>query len=392
MVFRAYEKVKSNKGSAGIDDMSWADLGQDLMPQLYKLWNRLTSGSYFPKPVKEVEIEKQGGGFRTLGIPTILDRIAQEVVKTHLERIVEPIFHEDSYGYRPHKDCHQAVAKARENAMNYDWVIDLDIKSFFDTIDHELMMKAVRYYCTDSWVLMYVERWLKSGAIQKGGHYQDRLTGTPQGGVISPLLANIFLHVVFDKWMKIYHPDKPFERYADDIVVHCKTEKQAQYMLSVIESRIKSCKLSLHPAKTKIVNLRGKSERKYPRSVDFLGFTIKLWWGKTIKGHRTLVTTVISSKSKTRVNEKFRKLKLHKRRTTLEKIAEEINPIIQGVINYYCKFWARHTEYIWYLLNVRIQKWVRWEKGLSSTLAERWLKRKYEEKPRLFNHWELLHP
>jgi RNA-directed DNA polymerase len=228
MVWKAYKKVKANKGSGGVDEMRWEDLDKDLNAHLYRLWNRLSSGSYFPMAVREVEIKKDAGaGVRKLGIPTILDRIAQEVVKTHLERIVEPQFHESSYGYRPGKNCHQAVERASQNVMTHDWVIDLDIKGFFDNIDQELLMKAITHYCKDKWVLLYVARWLKAGIIQKDGMYLERVSGTPQGGVASPLLANIFLHVVFDKWMEKNHPGKPFERYADDIVVHCKSEKQA---------------------------------------------------------------------------------------------------------------------------------------------------------------------
>ena len=231
MVWQAYKEVRANKGSAGIDDMGWDYLEQNKSTELYKLWNRLTSGSYFPQAVKQVAIPKKGGGERQLGIPTILDRIAQQVVKLHLERKVEPLFHESSFGYRPNRNAHQAVIQANKHSFNHDFAIDLDIKGFFDTIDHELLMKAVKHYCSDKWVLMYVERWLKAGLIQPQGNFVSTNTGTPQGGVISPLLANLFLHVVFDKWMDKHHPEKPFERYADDIVVHCKTEKQALYML-----------------------------------------------------------------------------------------------------------------------------------------------------------------
>ena len=238
MVARAYRKVKSNKGSGGIDQMSWDDLDKDLSGQLYKLWNRLSSGSYFPPPVKEVEITKKDGGVRKLGIPTILDRIAQEVVKSHLELIVEPHFHNSSYGYRQGRSCHDAVDKVLENIMTHDWVIDLDIQRFFDTIDHDLMIKAVAHYCKDKWVLLYVRRWLKAGIMNKDGALQDRITGTPQGGVASPLLSNIFMHVVFDKWMEKYHPEKPFVRYADDVIVHCKTDKQARFVLAMIRKRL----------------------------------------------------------------------------------------------------------------------------------------------------------
>lgn len=257
MVWQAYKKVRANKGSAGIDAMSWDYLDKNAKTLLYKLWNRLTSGSYFPMPVRQVEIAKSDGGVRTLGIPTLLDRIAQQVVKHHLELQVEPLFHNSSFGYRPKRSCHDAVARAERNSFNHDFVIDLDIKGFFDNIDHELMMKAVRHYCKDRWVLLYVERWLKAGVISKEGKELRAEVGTPQGGVISPLLANIFLHVAFDKWMEKAHPEKPFERYADDIVVHCKTEKQAKYVLAMITQRLKACKLTLHSVKTKIVNLRG---------------------------------------------------------------------------------------------------------------------------------------
>jgi len=393
MVWQAYKKVKANKGSAGIDEMSWADLDKDRNAQLYKLWNRLSSGSYLPKPVREVEIEKgAGNGVRKLGIPTILDRIAQEVVKSHLERIVDPQFHESSYGYRPGKSCHQALEKASQNVLINDWVIDLDIKGFFDNIDHELLLKAVSHYCGDKWVLLYVTRWLKAGIIQQDGMYCDRVTGTPQGGVASPLLANIFLHVVFDKWMEKFHPEKPFERYADDIVVHCKTEKQALYVLKMIQQRMTDCKLTLHPEKTKIINLRGKSEKKYPRSFDFLGFTFHPLWRKTSKGSKLMVAGFMSAKSQTRVLEKFKSFNIHKWRKPIEEIADKLKPVIQGVINYYCKFWKTHARYVWLQLNARLLKWVIWEKGLYRKAAVKWLKQKYKEKPRLFPHWQLVHP
>jgi group II intron reverse transcriptase/maturase len=392
MVWQAYKKVRSNKGSGGVDNMSWEWLDKNLSTELYKLWNRLTSGSYFPMPVKEVTIEKKQGGERKLGIPTLLDRIAQQVVKTHLEPIVEPLFHNSSFGYRPSRSCHQAIAQAERNSFNLDFVIDLDIKSFFDTIDHALLMKAVSFYCQDKWVILYVERWLKSGIVQQDGNHIDRLTGTPQGGVISPLLANIFMHVSFDKWMENNHPDKPFERYADDVVVHCKTERQSRFVLKQIRQRLSMCKLKLHSEKTKIVNLRGKTEKKYPRSFDFLGFTIHPLWCR-INGRMLLVPSIsISTKSESRVLEKFRKLEIHKSRKPIEEIARELNPIIQGVINYYCKFSVGHTRFIWYQLNARLLKWVKWEKGLYKMASLKWLKKKYKEFPALFPHWHLVHP
>ena len=393
MVVQAYRKMRANKGSAGIDEMSWADLDKDLDAQLYKLWNRLSSGSYFPLPVKEVEIKKEAGaGVRKLGVPTILDRIAQAVVKTHLELIVEPYFDESSYGYRPGKSCHQAVEKASQNVMTNDWVIDLDIKGFFDHIDHELLLKAVTHYCNEKWVLLYVTRWLKAGIVQKDGICHDRVTGTPQGGVINSLLANIFLHVVFDQWMNIHHPEKSFERYADDIVVHCKTEKQALFVLKMIQQRMRECKLTLHPVKTKVINVRGMSEKKYPRSFDFLGFTIRPLWAKTSKGFKLMVSGFMSTKPKTRVWSKFKSFHIHKWRKPIELIALKLKPVIQGVINYYCRFWTAHTHQVWYQLNQRLLKWVQWEKGLYKMAAVKWLRQKYKEQPRLFPHWQLVHP
>jgi len=392
MVWQAYKKVRANKGSGGIDNMEWEWLDNNLSTELYKLWNRLTSGSYFPMPVKEVIIKKTQGGERKLGIPTLLDRIAQQVVKSHLEPVVEPCFHNSSFGYRPQRSCHDAVAQANKNSFNHDFVIDLDIKSFFDTIDHELLMKAVQHYCKEKWILLYVRRWLEAGIVQQDGNQIDSLTGTPQGGVISPLLANIFMHVCFDKWMEQNYPEKPFERYADDVVVHCKTEKQALYMLKQIEWRLTKCKLQLHPEKTKIVNLRGKSEKKYPRGYDFLGFTIRPHWCKTNGKIVLLAGIFISRKSQSSVLAKFKELAIHKRRKSIEEVAQELRPIIQGVINYYCKFSAGHTRFIWDQLNARLLKWVRWEKGLYKFASIRWLQKKYKEKPRLFPHWSLVYP
>jgi RNA-directed DNA polymerase len=392
MVAKAYHRVKANKGSGGIDGMDWADLEEDLDRQLYRLWNRLSSGSYFPPLVKEVEIPKKGGGVRKLGIPTLLDRIAQEVVRTHLELKVEGLFHERSYGYRRGKSCHQAVDRTLSNIMTHDWVIDLDIEGFFDNINHELLMKALAHYCKDEWVLLYVSRWLKVGIMQRDGTRVDRTTGTPQGGVISPLLANIFLHVAFDGWMEKHHPGKPFVRYADDIVVHCKTAKQARFVLSSIRSRLAHCKLKVHPGKTRIVNMRGLTTEKYPRSFDFLGFTFKPYWVKTARGHKLLITVFMSQQSMSSVQKKFRRMELHKWRKPVEELARALNPITRGVINYYCKLWSSHTRELWMQLNLRLTKWVMWEKGLARRAAQGWLKRKYKETPNLFYHWKIVHP
>lgn len=392
MVWQAYKEVKSNKGSGGIDGMSLEYLEENKKAELYKLWNRLTSGSYFPQPVKQVSIPKKGGGERKLGVPTLLDRIAQQVVRQHLEIQLEPIFHNNSYGYRPQRNCHDAVRQAYINTFNYDFAIDLDIKGFFDNIDHALLMKALRHYCKEEWVAMYVERWLKAGVLTSEGKRLQTDQGTPQGGVISPLLANLFLHVVFDKWMSIHHPEKPFERYADDIIIHCKTEKQAIYMLAQIKKRIESCKLTLHPDKTKIVNLRGTSQTKYPKSFDFLGFTIKPRAYKYNGMVKSIPCICVSQSSKTAILEKFKSMCLHKRRKSIEEIAKEINPILRGIINYYHVFWKGDMRFVWKQLNTRLLKWVKWEKDLYKLTAVKFLQTKYKENPNLFSHWSLVYP
>jgi group II intron reverse transcriptase/maturase len=392
MVWQAYRKVKANKGGSGIDQMTWDELDKNRVALLYKLWNRMSSGSYFPQPVKEVSIKKKDGGERKLGIPTLLDRIAQEVVRSYLEPKVEPRFHRSSYGYRPNRDCHQAVEQSCKNCFGNDFVIDLDIKAFFDRIDHGLLERAIQHHCKEKWVLLYINRWLKAGIIQKDGMKVERMTGTPQGGVISPLIANIFMDICFDKWMGKYHPEKPFERYADDVVVHCKTEKQAKFVLNQISQRLTECKLELHPDKTKIINLRGKSEEKYAKKYDFLGFSIQPQWCK-IKGKGMLLPSIrISAKSEQRILSGFRTMEIHKRRIPIEALAQKLKPVIRGIINYYGKFSKGHLRSLFHQLNVRLLKWVKWEKGLYKLKSLLWLRSKFKQNPELFPHWILVNP
>ncbi len=390
MVWEAFKKVRQNKGGSGVDAMTWAEL--DSTPEnLYTLWNRLTSGSYFPMPVKQVLIPKKDGGVRPLGIPTILDRIAQQVVRHHLEKQLEPLFHASSFGYRPGRSAHEAVAQSQRNCFNHDYALDLDIQGYFDHIDHKLLMRALEHYCKDRWVLLYVKRWLEAGVLQ-GETFVPGLRGTPQGGVISPLLANLYLHVVFDKWMDKYHPEKPFERYADDIVVHCKTEKQAKFVLARISERMLACGLTLHPQKTQIVNLRGRGVKGYAKKYDFLGFTIKPV-GRKIKERTILLPgTFVSIKSKTSIRKRFGQMEIHKRRKPLKELARELNPLIQGIILYYQKFWEGDMRDVWNQLNHRLLKWVKWEKGLYKYNAIRWLRKQYKENPGLFAHWKLVQP
>jgi RNA-directed DNA polymerase len=277
VVWEAYKRVKSNRGTYGVDGESIADFEVNLKDNLYKVWNRMTSGSYFPPAVRAVEIPKGNGGKRVLGIPTVSDRIAQMVAKTYLEPKLEPQFHEDSYGYRPGKSAIEAVGMARQRCWRRDWVLDLDIKGFFDNIDHELLMRAVKKHTDCAWKLLYVERWLKVPSQGVDGVRVNRDKGTPQGGVISPLLANLFLHYALDVWMKTNYPNIPFERYADDAVFHCRTEAGAKVLRKAIESRLKECRLELHPEKTKIVYCKDDDRRgNYPNEkFDFLGYTFR---------------------------------------------------------------------------------------------------------------------
>jgi group II intron reverse transcriptase/maturase len=216
MVWKAYKLVRTKGKTAGVDGQSLDGFAEDLENNLYRLWNRMASGSYFPPPVRRVEIPKANGGFRPLGIPTVADRIAQMVVKEYLEPELDAVFDPDSYGYRPKKSAHQAIEAARKRCWQYNWVVDLDIKGFFDTIDHELLMRAVRRHTKTGWVILYIERWLTAPVEMPDGSLQERAAGTPQGGVVSPMLANLFLHDAFDNWMRRTFPHNPFERYADD--------------------------------------------------------------------------------------------------------------------------------------------------------------------------------
>ena len=391
MVLRAYGIVSPNMGGAGVDEITWVELDDNLRGYLCRLWIRLSSGSYFPAPVLQVEIPKKSKGVRPLGIPTLLDRIAQQVVRNHLEKQLEPLFHESSFGYRPGCSAHDAVAQSQRNCFNHDFAIDLDINSFFDIIDHDLMMMALSHYCNEKWILMYVERWLKAD-IMKGEKRTALNQGTPQGLVISPFLSNLYLHIVFDGWMHKHNPEKPFERPADDIIVHCKTERQAQFMLARIVERMSACGLTLHPLKTRIVNLRGKSEKRYPRKYDFLGFTLRPVM-REICGRRILMPgPFMSSASKTSIRRNFRELEIHKRRKPITHLARELNPLIEGIIQYYHKFWNAGMRPVWNQLNHRLLDWVKWEKGLFKYASLRWLRARYNEQPTLFAHWKLVQP
>src|SRR5665213_2002051 len=278
LVWEAWRQVKANKGAPGVDGQALEEFESDLKNQLYRIWNRMSSGSYFPPPVRAVEVPKpHGGGLRTLGVPTIADRVAMTVAAMYLQERAEPLFHPDSYGYRPRKSALEAVGVCRERCWRYDWIVDLDIKGFFENIDHALMMQQVRKHTDSPWMLLYIERWLKAPAESEDGTLLARSQGTPQGGVVSPLLANIFLHHVLDMWMAEVFPGCPFERYADDIVIHCSTKEEALAVKAQVEERLRACKLEAHPDKTRIVYCRDSNRHEDHEQVqfDFLGYGVR---------------------------------------------------------------------------------------------------------------------
>jgi RNA-directed DNA polymerase len=395
MVKEAYRKVKSNQGSAGVDKESLQDFEEHILDNLYKLWNRMSSGSYFPKPVREVEIPKSDGSKRTLGIPTVSDRIAQEVIKSYLEPRLEAEFSEHSYGYRPLKSAHDAVEAVKQNIRNYAWVVDMDIKAFFDEVNHELLMKAIDRHVEESWVKMYIKRWLESPSQSADGKLTAKNgSGTPQGGVISPLLANLFLHYVLDKWLSITHPNVAFVRYADDVIVHCHTEEQAKAVLESIRQRLTECKLRLSEQKTKIVYCQSyarKQRQDYPKKFDFLGFSFKPKAYKSNKGGIfTGFGATISQKAQSRITESWKTLKLHRHTgNKLQDIANRINPQLRGIINYYGKINLLGLRSLFRNLQFRLCKWVKNKYKLESFSAGyRWLNDIQKSYEYMFYHWK----
>ena len=398
LVMEAYRRVKANKGAAGVDDQSIQEFEENLKDNLYKLWNRMSSGSYFPSPVRLVEIPKSGGGTRTLGIPTVTDRVAQMVGKLCLEPTLEPIFHQDSYGYRPGRSALHAVGKARQLCFKQRWVIDLDIKGFFDNINHDLLMKAVEKHTDVAWLKLYIQRWLTTPMVNPEGVAIARDKGTPQGGVISPLLANLYLHYAFDYWMSKQFPDIQFERYADDIVIHSRTERQAQFLKQAIESRLLECHLESHPDKTQVVYChqgRGKSRHKV--TFDFLGYGFKPRLIRNRDGKfRVGYTPSISKKAMNSIRERMRKWELHKKcNRTIVEIAEWINPVLQGWINYYGQYQRSELHPLFRLLNRHLAKWVCWKyKRFKNRprAAWYWLGGIAKTQPTLFAHWKFNKP
>ena len=397
-VWEAYKRVKVNRGAAGIDDQTIEEFDRNQSNNLYKLWNRMASGSYQAPAVKRVEIPKSNGGVRPLGIPTVSDRIAQMVVKQKLEPELEQHFHADSYGYRPGKSAHGALGQARERCWRRDWVLDLDIKGFFDNIPHDLMMRALKHHTKDKWVLLYVERWLTAPVQMPNGSVQSRDRGTPQGGVISPLLANLFLHYAFDSWMTRNYPTVPFERYADDGICHCRTREEAERLKEALEKRLTECGLELNAEKTKIVYCRDSDRTEdYPvTSFDFLGYTFrarrsKNRWGKFFINF----SPAMSNKAGKAIREEIRSWNLCMRSDkTLDDLARMFNAQIRGWINYYGAYYKSQMYPTLMQIDRKLALWAtRKYKKLRGhrRRATHMLSRIARERLKLFAHWPLLY-
>ncbi|MBP9839014.1 MAG: group II intron reverse transcriptase/maturase [Proteobacteria bacterium] len=390
-VFEAWKRVKSNKGSAGVDGISIEQFEMNLSKNLYKVWNRMSSGSYFPGAVKRVEIPKVDGSMRPLGIPNVCDRIAQDVVRARLEVELEPIFHNDSYGFRPNKSAHDAIAKCKSRCQKYNWVIDLDISKYFDTIDHELLMKAVRKHCQTSWMIMYIERWLKAPVLLTTGETINNNTGTPQGGVISPLLANLFLHYVFDRWISKHHPKVLFERYADDLIIHCETETEARQIFEQIQQRFSECNLKVHPEKTKLVYCRDYRRQDKNHKIikfDFLGVTFRPRCATSKINGKAVVRfwPSASKKSKKRVRDKIKAIINSKHTSvTVEILASKVNPIIKGWLNYFARYYG--VGDIIFYIQKRLTNWLMRKRQYNTRRAIQWLVRCRKNCKTLLAHW-----
>lgn len=395
-VLEAWRKVRANKGAAGVDDESVKQFEEKLQNNLYRIWNRMSSGSYMPPPVKRVMIPKSDGRQRPLGIPTVSDRVAQMVVKMHLEPKVEPLFHPDSYGYRPGKSALHAVGRCRQRCWRYDWVVDLDIKGFFDNIDHSLMLHAVRKHTDSPWMLLYIERWLKAPAEAEDGSTIARDKGTPQGGVISPLLANIFLHHVFDQWISREHPGCPFERYADDGVIHCQSYEHALAVKAAVEARLRQCGLEAHPEKTRIVYCRDSNRPDgHPHTqFDFLGYSFRPRAAKNGKTDKlfTSFLPALSVKAIKAIGEEVGNWRIHRRsQRELDELSRMFNPIIRGWVHYYGRYYPTALRRAFRCLNQRLVRWAqRKHKRFRNkpALAALWLRQRATQHPALFAHWQ----
>ena len=395
-VWEAYQQVKANRGAAGIDDETIKMFEQNLSKNLYKLWNRMSSGSYLPPPVRQVEIPKAKGGFRKLGIPTVSDRIGQTVVKLLIEPMLEPIFHPDSYGYRPGRSAKQAIAVTRTRCWQHAWVVEFDIKGAFDNIDHGLLMKAVRTHIREDWILLYIERWLTAPFEAEDGSRLPRERGTPQGGVVSPILMNLFMHYAFDCWMQRTYPHCPFARYADDAVIHCGSLKQAEAVMQSIALRLEECGLVMHPEKSKIVYCRhSRRTGNYPTvQFTFLGFTFRPRKALN-KQHRPFTSFLpgASDDALKRMRQTVRGWTLQgQTSTTLAELAKQYNPMIRGWWQYYGAFYRTAMSVIARYIDDKLRQWARRKYKTLLRHNQRsavWLGKMKDVCPELFYHWRV---
>lgn len=396
LVYEAYKVVRANAGAAGVDRQTIGQFEADLKGNLYKIWNRMSSGSYFPPPVRAVAIPKKSGGQRLLGVPTVADRVAQMVVKQMIEPILDAIFLADSYGYRPGKSALDAVGVTRKRCWKYDWVLEFDIKGLFDHIDHALLLKAVRKHVMCPWAVLYIERWLTAPMVMEDGTQVERTCGTPQGGVVSPLLANLFLHYAFDLWMARTHPELPWCRYADDGLVHCRTEQEAQTIMVELQARLAECHLEMHPTKTKIVYCKdGSRKGKYPnRSFDFLGYCFR---PRLVENSRrgTLFwsfTPAVSRAALTEMRQEIRKTNFRNRtQIELGDVARGLNPVLRGWMEYYGRYSPSALYPVFRQVNRTLVAWaMRKYKHLAGhkTRASLFLESIAEKNPQLFAHWQ----
>jgi RNA-directed DNA polymerase len=397
LVYEAYKAVKSNGGAAGVDGQTIEQFEEDLSGNLYKIWNRMSSGSYFPPPVRAVSIPKKSGGERILGVPTVADRVAQMVVKLVIEPILDPIFLADSYGYRPNKSALGAVGATRKRCWKYDWVLEFDIKGLFDNIDHELLLRAVRKHVTCKWALLYIERWLKAPMVQEDGTKMERSCGTPQGGVVSPILSNVFLHYAFDLWMARTHPDLPWCRYADDGLVHCRTELEAEALKAELQARLAECRLEMHPAKTKVVYCKDVNRKgKYPTvKFDFLGYCFRPRLVRNVRDNSLFCgfNPAVSPSALKAMRQTIRDLNLRRQtQLSLQDIARQLNPLLRGWIEYYGRYAPSALHPLLRYVNETLVAWVRrkFKRFKRHTIkASHFLERLAKARVDLFVHWQI---
>ena len=395
-VYEAYKAVRSSNGGAGVDGQTIEAFEADLKSNLFKIWNRMCSGSYFPPPVRAVAIPKKTGGERILGVPTVSDRIAQMVVKQMIEPELDPLFLADSYGYRPRKSALDAVGVTRQRCWKYDWILEFDIKGLFDNISHDLLLTAVRKHVNCQWALLYIERWL-TAPMERDGKTIERNRGTPQGGVVSPILSNLFLHYAFDLWMKRTHPDLPWCRYADDGLVHCRTEQEAEAVKAALQARLTDCQLEMHPTKTKIVYCKdGKRRGQYPNvTFDFLGYQFR---PRTVRNSRSdelfcSFTPAVSPSALAAIRTKVRDLNIRKLTVrTLDDISSALNPLLRGWIQYYGKFNLSALEPMLRHVNLTVRGWVmrKFKRFQGRKVAAAiFLEKMVRLRPALFEHWRI---